>query len=270
MSVFWLQDPTVLFNNAGITQIIPTAGMTREDKLNAISRLIIVLTVLGYLLTMSYKLLLLGAVSLGMIAFLNSATVKSNAIIAQKKQEKQDKQDKQNNKPSKKEGFANYANYNTGHRVIGGGGSSSSSGGGSSMPMAAPAPSGLTFQAPTPQDPLMNVLLTDIPDRPGRPAAEPAFNPNVEHDINQSAQKFVVDDLGGSPDLEDRLFRDLGDNYEFSNSMRNYFATPNTKIPNDQHAFAKFCYGSMISCKEGNMMACARANPVLGSITGAQ
>ena len=254
MTAFWLQDPTVLFNNASITQIIPTADMTREAQLNAMSRLIIVLTLLGYLLTMSYKILLLGIVSLGMIAILSNATNKSKAIIAQKKQEKQAKE-------TKKEGFANYANYNTGRRV---------KHSGNNMVMAAPSPSGLTFQAPTPQDPLMNVLLTDIEDHPNRPAAEPAFNPKVEHDINQSAQKFVVDDLGGNPNLEDRLFRDLGDNYEFSNSMRNYFATPNTRIPNDQHAFAEYCYGSMISCKEGNMMACARANPVLGSITGAQ
>ena len=116
----------------------------------------------------------------------------------------------------------------------------------------------------------MNVMLTDIKARPTRPAAEPAFNPQVEHDINQSAQQFVVQDLGGNPNLEDRLFRDLGDNYEFSNSMRSYFATPNTKLPNDQHAFAEYCYGSMVSCKEGNPMACARANPVLGSIVGAQ
>jgi hypothetical protein len=255
MTAFWLQDPTVLFNNASITQIIPTADMTREAQLNAMSRLIIVLTLLGYFLTMSYKILLLGVVSLGMIAILSNATNKSKAIIAQKKQEKQDKQ-------TKKEGFANYANYNTGRRV--------KNSGGNNMVMAASSPSGLTFQAPTPQDPLMNVLLTDIQDHPNRPAAEPAFNPKVEHDINQSTQKFVVDDLGGNPNLEDRLFRDLGDNYEFSNSMRNYFATPNTRIPNDQHAFAEYCYGSMISCKEGNMMACARANPVLGSITGAQ
>jgi hypothetical protein len=141
-----------------------------------------------------------------------------------------------------------FANYNTGRR------------------RTAVAPSaGLTFQAPTPQDPLMNVLLTDIKDRPQRPAAEPAFNPDVEHAINQSTQQFVAD---GNPDLEDRLFRDLGDNYEFSKSMRNYFATPNTRVANDQHAFAQYCYGSMISCKEGNLMACGRANPVLGSVTG--
>jgi len=245
MTAFWLNDPAALFNNAGITQIVPTSDMTREAKLNAISRMIILLTILGYLLTMSYKLILLGVISLAMIALLYTTQGKVTA--------------NQTNAPEgKKEGFANYANYNTGRRRM-------------QPPVAASSsPSGLTFQAPTPQDPLMNVLLTDIQDNPRRPAAEPAFNPKVEHAINESAQQFVVQDLGGNPNLEDRLFRDLGDNYEFSNSMRNYFATPNTKIPNDQHAFAEYCYGAMISCKEGNMMACARANPVLGSITGAQ
>jgi len=245
MTAFWLNDPTALFNNAGITQIVPTSDMTREAKLNAISRMIISLTILGYLVTMSYTLILLGVISLAMIALLYVTQSKATGNSTQ---------------PSggKKEGFANYANYNTGRRRM-------------QPPVAASSsPSGLTFQAPTPQDPLMNVLLTDIKDHPKRPAAEPAFNPQVEHAINQSAQEFVVQDLGGNPDLEDRLFRDLGDNYEFSNSMRSYFATPNTRIPNDQHAFAEYCYGAMISCKEGNMMACARANPVLGSITGAQ
>lgn len=245
MTAFWLNDPTVLFNNAGITEIVPMTGMNRESRLNAISRMIILLTILGYLLTLSYKIILLGVISLAMIAFLYVAQGSSAAAAATPT-------------PSgKKEGFSNYANYNTGRRRM-------------TKVAAASSPSGLTFQAPTPQDPLMNVLLTDIVDRPNRPAAEPAFNPKVEHAINESTIQFVVDDLGGNPNLEDRLFRDLGDNYEFSNSMRNYFATPNTRIPNDQHAFAEYCYGDMISCKEGNMMACARANPVLGSITGAQ
>jgi hypothetical protein len=249
MTAFWFNDPTVLFNNAGITQIVPTSGMDREARLNAISRMIILLTILGYALTVSYKLLLLGAISLGMVALLYSATNNPNNNT--------NSHNVTQSPDGKKEGFSNYANYNTGRRRT------------VSTAMNASS-SGLTFQAPTPQDPLMNVLLTDIQDRPTRPAAEPAFNPKVERAVNESAQQFVVDDLGGNPNLEDRLFRDLGDNYEFSSSMRNYFATPNTRIPNDQHAFAEYCYGDMISCKEGNMMACARANPVLGSITGAQ
>ena len=253
MTAFWLQDPTVLFNNAGITQIIPTSDMDREARLNAMSRLIIVLTLLGYLITLSYSVLLLGMISLAGIAVLSTATKSAAAAAAAAA-----------TKPTadSKEGFSNYANYNTGRRRRNGDG-------GAAAP--SPSPSGLTFQAPTPQDPLMNVLLTDIQDRPNRPAAEPAFNPDVERDINQSTKTFVVNDVdGNNANFEDRLFRDLGDNYEFSNSMRNYFATPNTRIPNDQHAFAEFCYGDMISCKEGNMLACARANPVLGSITGAQ
>jgi hypothetical protein len=251
MTAFWLNDPTVLFNNAGIREIVPMSGMNRESRLNAISRMIILLTILGYLLTLSYKIILLGVVSLAMMALLYVAqgTASSRPTPTATGSAK----DKDNGK----EGFSNYANYNTGRRRM-------------IQVAAAASPSGLTFQAPTPQDPLMNVLLTDIVDNPNRPAAEPAFNPKVEHEINKSTQQFVVEDLGGNPNLEDRLFRDLGDNYEFSNSMRSYFATPNTKIPNDQHAFAEYCYGSMISCKEGNMMACARANPVLGSITGAQ
>jgi hypothetical protein len=269
MTAFWLQDPTVLFNNTGITQIIPTSDMNREAKLNAITRLIILMTLLGYLFTMSYQLLLLGAIALAMIALLyvaqsnatgsNASATGSNATGSNASATGSNATATANPSGDNKEGFANYANYNTGRRRM--------------VKQEAPVaaqPSGLTFQAPTPRDPLMNVLLTDIKDRPTRPAAEPAFNPQVEHDINASAQQFVTQDLGGNPNLEDRLFRDLGDNYEFSNSMRSYFATPNTKIPNDQHAFAEYCYGSMISCKEGNMLACARANPVLGSITGAQ
>ena len=254
MTAFWLQDPTVLFNNAGITQIIPTSDMDREARLNAMSRLIIVLTLLGYLITLSYSVLLLGMISLAGIAVLSTATKSAAAAAAAAAAIKPT--------ADAKEGFSNYANYNTGRRRKNGDG-------GAAAP--SPSPSGLTFQAPTPQDPLMNVLLTDIQDRPNRPAAEPAFNPDVERDINQSTKTFVVNDVdGNNANFEDRLFRDLGDNYEFSNSMRNYFATPNTRIPNDQHAFAEFCYGDMISCKEGNMLACARANPVLGSITGAQ
>jgi type III restriction enzyme len=40
--------------------------------------------------------------------------------------------------------------------------------------------------------------------------------------------------------------------------MRPFYSNPGTTIPNDQGAFADFCYGSMISCKEGNAFACAR------------
>ena len=47
---FWTTEPTILFNSDNITQIYPNSKMTVEEKLNAISRLIIILTFLGYLI----------------------------------------------------------------------------------------------------------------------------------------------------------------------------------------------------------------------------
>ena len=49
-------------------------------------------------------------------------------------------------------------------------------------------------------------------------------------------------------------------------SMRNFYTTASTTIPNDQEGFSKFLYGDMISAKEGNPSALARQNPRLGSV----
>jgi hypothetical protein len=65
------------------------------------------------------------------------------------------------------------------------------------------------------------------------------------------------------------LFSTLGDSFEFEDfAQHTFFATPNTTIPNDQHGFAEFCYGDMVSGKEGNDFALMRNNPRIGSITG--
>jgi len=44
--------------------------------------------------------------------------------------------------------------------------------------------------------------------------------------------------------LRKKLFADLGDKYEFDDSMRSFYTNPNTTIPNYQKGFAEFCYGS--------------------------
>ena len=59
----------------------------------------------------------------------------------------------------------------------------------------------------------------------------------------------------------EKLFADLANEFEFEQSMRPFYSTASSTIPNDQKSFAEFCYGSMISCKEGNLFACARDNP---------
>ena len=93
----------------------------------------------------------------------------------------------------------------------------------------------------------MNVLLTDIVDNPKRPPAAPAYEPPIEKAINNST-------------MDPRLFLDLGDNFQFDRSMRNFYAMPNTKVCSDQKAFGEFCYGNMPSCKEGNEFQCGKNN----------
>ena len=56
-------------------------------------------------------------------------------------------------------------------------------------------------------------------------------------------------------------YKDLWvDQYVFEQSLRPFHSTASTTIPNDQQSFSEFCYGGMVSCKEGNAFACAKTN----------
>ena len=69
MSVFWGNDYRVLFNPDFIFEIIPISKMSYVEKLNALSRLIIILTIFGFLFTFSVKYLFGGIFSLACIYF---------------------------------------------------------------------------------------------------------------------------------------------------------------------------------------------------------
>jgi len=67
---FWLSNPNILFKSDQIYTIWPTSDMSFEEKLNAMTRLIIVLTLVGYLITRNIKILLSGLITLGVIILL--------------------------------------------------------------------------------------------------------------------------------------------------------------------------------------------------------
>jgi hypothetical protein len=101
-------------------------------------------------------------------------------------------------------------------------------------------------------------LLPDYDYNPHKKPAPPAFNTNVNQTILEQAKQLVVDQNPGQPDIANKLFTDLGEQFVFEQSLQPFYSNPATTIPNDQAGFADFCYGSMVSCKEGNMFACAR------------
>lgn len=219
-SPFWLNDPTILFNRDKIGELWPMPGMASADKLNAVTRLVIILSILGFLITKNVRVIVTGLVTLVAIAILQRVQ-KSNET-------------KDNVEKAVKEGFQS---------------------------LSKKALDTLPLTRPVETNPVMNVLLPQIQDEPQRPAAAPSFNPVIEKEINKSTQEFVVNNFDNPDGIDERLFKDLGDSFEFDRSMRQWYSTANTTVPNDQKSFAEFCYGDMISCKEGNAQACERQMP---------
>lgn len=114
------------------------------------------------------------------------------------------------------------------------------------------------FVKPTKENPMMNVLVPEIQFSPERLSAAPSFDPVVEKEINEKTQDFVVEQFNDDPKIRELLFGDIVESVVFDNSMRNFYSNPATTIPNDQGAFAQFCYGGQISCKQNNGLACER------------
>jgi hypothetical protein len=224
----WLNNPAVLLKKGQLNQIWPREYMSRNEKINAITRLVIILTLLGFLVTQSYNFLFTGLVTLGVIAALYYA--------------KEYKQDNKGGLQSTSEGFTNPEVY----KALKG-----------------------NFTNPTNKNPFMNVLLPEIQDNPNRKMAAPAYNRAVEKQINDDTENFVVSNFDNDPQIKKKLFSNLGDSLEFENfGQYNFYATANTRVPNDQKSFADFCYGDMVSGKEGNDFALIRNNPRIGAIVG--
>ena len=64
---FWTNEPTILFNKEYMLELWPSANMNYEQKLNAITRLIILISILGYILTMSTRIIFVGIATLVII-----------------------------------------------------------------------------------------------------------------------------------------------------------------------------------------------------------
>jgi hypothetical protein len=229
-TTFWSNDPTILLNKDYILQLWPSPKFSYEENLNAISRIVIILTILGFLITMSKNLLFVGLITLFLIFVLY----------------KMRKQKITKDMFDSKEGFSGIDVKNQEARII--------------TPDTLKTYLKSDFETTSKKNPLGNVLLTEIMDNPTRKAAPPSFNTEVYEDINVSTKKMIQSLNPGIKNTNKQLFGDLGEQFEFDQSQWSFYSTPNTKIPNDQGAFADYLYGDMPSCRDGNAFACVQDN----------
>ena len=225
---FWTNDPTVLFNKEYIFELWPTSEMCYEQKLNAITRLIILITILGYVSTMSQRILVIGFLTLAVIFVLFKMRKQklTSAMI--------------------QEGFGD----NISPSVL------------KQKPKSITNPVTLEtvlndeFKEGNKRNPFSNVLLTQINDDPERKSAPPSFNVDVDEDITKNIKRTVQMLNPGIKNTNKQLYPDLWQNFLLDDSNRVFYSTANTKItPGDQGAFGKFLYGEMPSSKESNFAA---------------
>ena len=108
---------------------------------------------------------------------------------------------------------------------------------------------------------MSNVLLTDIGDDPNRKSAPPSFNVSVSSDIDAATKQAVQMLNPGIDNTTAQLYGDdIVENINFDNSMRAFYSTSNSRVTNDQSAFANYLYGDMPSCKTGDTFACTQDN----------
>ena len=215
---FWFNDPIILFNKESILEIWPTQQMSFEAKLNAISRIVIFMSLLGFIFTRNLKLIIIGIVTLAIIFTLYK--LRKQSII--------------------KEGFSVNPSMQP---------SPLSPAPMTTNPVTLETVLRTEFHPTTKKNPFGNVLLTDIADNPNRKAAAPSFNPDVYDDITSSVKKQTQ---MLNPDIintNKQLYGDLKDNYDLDNSMMRFYSTANSRVENDQGAFSNWLYGQMPSGK---------------------
>ena len=216
---FWTNDPTVLFNKEYIIELWPTTNMCYEQKLNAITRLIILITILGYISTMSQRILVIGFLTLAVIFVLFKMRKQklTNSMV--------------------KEGFfvenSSPGIFKQQSKTI-------------TNPVTLETVLNDEFKEGTKKNPFSNVLLTQINDDPERKSAPPSFNVDVDEDITKNIKRSVQMINPGIKNTNKQLYGDLWQNFELDQSNRIFYSTANTRIePGDQGALGQFLYNNL-------------------------
>ncbi len=192
---FWLEDFSILFNKSKISQFFPNAEMTLVEKLNAITRLSIILSIVLYLITKNYNYFFIMILTMLFTVFIYK-TQKENMELYF------------NSVPGSSQNLIN-------EKIL-------------------DARSEKEIK-PSVNNPFMNISL--ITDDKTKPSAPRIWNdPQLKKEVEDKYQY--------------NLYRDVSDIYNKDNGQLNFYQMPSTTIPNEQTAFAKWCFATGPTCKE--------------------
>lgn len=204
---FWATQFNILYDKDRMVEFFPTSDMSKYEKLNAITRFAIYISIILYII---YR-----KVNIFFIAFI----VMFILYIVFYNQQKEEITNQEQFETEIKNNLN--IDPNTPIKVN---------------------DQGDICQKPTPNNPFMNVLMTDYTDNPNRP---PACSYN-DVDANKERDKY----------FNYNLYQDVEDVWGRRNSQREYVTLPGTTIPNDRDSFMKWCWKTTYVCKDGDLGYC--------------
>ena len=199
---FWLNDVCVLFKHENLTQVFPYDNLSNNEKLNAMTRFVIYVSLLGYMLMNNYIILLVGIVLILGLLYIYMFQKNSEGLKMRKK--------------------LNMHKIGTEEH-----------------------PENLQESV---RNPFSNVLMTDYEDNPEKEEYDATYDESEEKRINDRVKQFIMENNKDNKDIG-KIFNNLGDNFDFENSLRQFNANPITTIPNNQNEFLKYCYKNLYSEK---------------------
>lgn len=264
---FWMDDPNALLDSRYIRDVWPERSMTFERKLNAITRTIVTITLVGASLVRRRTTSIVASGVAAVVALAVLHYVKKGHAVGgsegmmnffggpEEEEEEEDRRDRRTEgeasqtgggpKICKEQGFE-------GTKDCGDCGEMSREQESAKPNQRRPPPCSGETQSVYEKNPFHNVLVpeygTAAVERP-RPD-ESQFQKIYEAVKSNAVEIFHNEDEIEDGEIKSKLFQSLGDNYTFEHSMRNYVTNPSISVAGNQDAFANFCYGGMCSMKE--------------------
>jgi hypothetical protein len=205
--LFWTEDIKVLYDINRLIEFFPTSDMNNNEKLNALTRFSIYLSVLLFIIYHNYNLFFIAIIASSVI-YIVYYNENKKQITDREQFEDRIKDELQIRKD---------------------------------VPIKVNEV-GDVCQLPTPNNPFMNVLVTDYTDNPNR-APACAYN---DDQAKESTEKY----------FNYNLYKDVEDVWDRRNSQREFVTLPGTTIPNDRDSFMKWCWKTTYVCKDGDLEYC--------------
>tara|TARA_B100000886_G_scaffold340512_2_gene310684 strand:+ start:22786 stop:23469 length:684 start_codon:yes stop_codon:yes gene_type:complete len=193
-TIYWLEDPKILFDKNYLTELWPTPNMTYTEKMNTLCRLVIILTILGLLLFRKMSILIIGLAVLCVLTYVYNRKILNGNGVNMYTETEYEKKTK-NIQDSKKENYTNMLPWKGNELSIN------------------------KKEYVDNRNPLENHLLSDSV------GAEKKIKKNNNIEINNDA---LMDTVRTNSELKNNIIitNDLENNFSLDRSVRNFYKTP--------------------------------------------